>query len=182
MSNQPRSKWADNEETAEAKAQRKREKEEKKLAKAARAQEAQFSTSQLPATTADEAVDGFDGESQRPPKRRKIITNGGENDDEEATAAEESTLLSFPISHLSSCRDVENFDRLNDIEEGSYGWVARAKEKATGEVVALKKLKMDYANDGFPVTGLREIQTLMACKHVNVVRLREVVMGSTLKE
>ena len=77
---------------------------------------------------------------------------------------------------------MDNFEKLNHIEEGSYGWVSRARENATGEVVALKKLKMEPANDGFPVTGLREIQTLMACHHEGIVGLREVVMGDAMGE
>ena len=72
---------------------------------------------------------------------------------------------------------MEDYDKLNDIEEGAYGWVSRAKDSRTGKVVALKRLKMENANDGVPVTGLREIQTLMDCDHENIVRLREVVVG-----
>jgi hypothetical protein len=30
---------------------------------------------------------------------------------------------------------VDNFERLNHIEEGSYGWVSRAKDISTGEIV-----------------------------------------------
>ena len=90
--------------------------------------------------------------------------------------------MRFPASEWGPCRHVDNFEKLNHIEEGSYGWVSRAKEESTGEVVALKKLKMDYSTDGFPVTGLREIQTLMASKHSNIVGLREVVMGDKLDE
>jgi cell division cycle 2-like protein len=71
---------------------------------------------------------------------------------------------------------------LNNIEEGSYGMVSRARRKTTGEIVALKRLKMEHNTDGFPVTGLREIQTLMACRHTNIVNLLEVVMGESLKE
>lgn len=72
---------------------------------------------------------------------------------------------------------MEDYEKLNDIEEGAYGWVSRAKDTVTGKVVALKRLKMDNANDGIPVTGLREIQTLMDCEHPNIVALREVVVG-----
>lgn len=51
-----------------------------------------------------------------------------------------------------------------------------------GRHCSSEKLKMDNANDGFPVTGLREIQTLMASRHENIVALREVVMGDKLDE
>ena len=73
---------------------------------------------------------------------------------------------------------MEEYEKLNDIEEGAYGWVSRAKDTATGKIVALKRLKMEGSTtEGVPVTGLREIQTLMGCEHENIVRLREVVVG-----
>jgi cell division cycle 2-like protein len=72
---------------------------------------------------------------------------------------------------------------LNHIEEGSYGIVFRARDMETNEVVALKRLKLERETDGFPITSLREVTTLMAAReHPNVVKLREVVMGDTLKE
>ena len=74
------------------------------------------------------------------------------------------------------------YEKLNHIEEGSYGVVSRARDSRTGEIVALKKLKLERETDGFPITSLREIQTLMAARHENVVNLREVVVGGTLKE
>jgi cell division cycle 2-like protein len=49
--------------------------------------------------------------------------------------------------------------------------------------VALKKLKMDQEKQGFPITSLREIRTLMACStHENIVRVREIVVGDTLTQ
>lgn len=79
-------------------------------------------------------------------------------------------------------RSVYSYERLNQIEEGSYGVVFRARDKQTGDVVALKKLKLDEEKHGFPITALREINSLMLCKHENVVHIREVVVGETLTQ
>lgn len=79
-------------------------------------------------------------------------------------------------------RSVYCYERLNQIEEGSYGVVFRARDKETGDIVALKKLKLDEEKHGFPITALREISALMACQHENVVRIREVVVGDTLTQ
>lgn len=79
-------------------------------------------------------------------------------------------------------RSVYCYERLNSIEEGSYGVVFRAKEKQTGDIVALKKLKLDEEKHGFPITALREINALMTCRHENVVGIREVVVGDTLTQ
>ncbi|PWN32055.1 kinase-like protein [Meira miltonrushii] len=83
---------------------------------------------------------------------------------------------------LQGCRSVSCYERLNQIEEGSYGVVFRARDRLTGEIVALKKLKMDQEKNGFPITSLREIRTLMEARHENVVRVREIVVGDTLTQ
>lgn len=47
------------------------------------------------------------------------------------------------------------------IEEGTYGVVYRAEDKRTKEIVALKRLKMEREKEGFPITSLREVSTLL---------------------
>jgi len=79
-------------------------------------------------------------------------------------------------------RSVYCYERLNQIEEGSYGVVFRARDKQTGDIVALKKLKLDEEKSGFPITALREVNALMSCRHENVVGIREVVVGDTLTQ
>lgn len=74
------------------------------------------------------------------------------------------------------------YQRLNQIEEGSYGVVFRARDTQTGDIVALKKLKLEEEKHGFPITALREINALMACRHEHVVNIREVVVGETLTQ
>ncbi|CAG2063532.1 unnamed protein product, partial [Timema podura] len=62
---------------------------------------------------------------------------------------------------IQGCRSVDEFQCLNRIEEGTYGVVYRAKDLRTAEVVALKRLKMEKEKEGFPITSLREINTLL---------------------
>ncbi|KAK1223817.1 hypothetical protein PQX77_013341 [Marasmius sp. AFHP31] len=79
-------------------------------------------------------------------------------------------------------RSVYSYERLNQIEEGSYGVVFRARDKQTGDIVALKKFKLDEEKNGFPITALREINALISCRHENVVRPQRTFddMHSTL--
>ncbi len=180
MSTKASSRWIDEEEgSPEAAAQRKREKEEKKRLKEEKrhqATEVQLSSS----TEREHDAVVTNGESERPAKRRKTSI---ESEPQRAPSEDqEPRLLQFPTRPFGPCKDVEQYELLNNIEEGSYGMVSRARTKATGEVVALKRLKMEHTNDGFPVTGLREIQTLMASRHTNIVTLREVVMGGSTNE
>lgn len=81
---------------------------------------------------------------------------------------------------LKSCRNVDDYEKLNRIEEGSYGIVYRAKDKSTGQIVALKKLKLENEKDGFPVTALREIHTLKLATHPNIVQVLEIATTSSL--
>ncbi|XP_072941030.1 cyclin-dependent kinase 10 [Epargyreus clarus] len=82
---------------------------------------------------------------------------------------------------LGRCRFVGEFEKLNRIGEGTYGIVYRAKDKLNGNIVALKKVRMDVEKDGLPLSGLREIQVLMACRHENIVQLKEVLVGRSLE-
>ncbi|RKP14795.1 kinase-like domain-containing protein [Piptocephalis cylindrospora] len=79
---------------------------------------------------------------------------------------------------LMTCKSVEHYEKLNRIEEGTYGVVYRARDRETGEIVALKRLKLDKETQGFPVTSLREIHTLMAARHPHIVHLREMVTSA----
>lgn len=81
---------------------------------------------------------------------------------------------------LQGCRNVEEFHCLNRIEEGTYGVVYRAKDLKTDEIVALKRLKMEREKEGFPITSLREINTLLKAQHPNIVTVREIVVGSNM--
>jgi cell division cycle 2-like protein len=162
-----KSRWEDDDEDALEIARRKAEKEAKKAAKVRREKErlaAQSAAAEAPT-----------------PKRRKIETEDP-RPESKAKAPGKLKLLRFNSSEITPCGHIDRYLKLNHIEEGSYGVVSRAKDTQTGEIVALKKLKLDRETDGFPITSLREIQTLMASKHPNIVNVREVVMGDTLKE
>ncbi|XP_057830855.1 cyclin-dependent kinase C-2 isoform X2 [Cryptomeria japonica] len=72
-------------------------------------------------------------------------------------------------------RSIACFEKLEQIGEGTYGQVYMAKEIKTGEVVALKKIRMDNEREGFPITAIREIKILKKLKHDNVIKLKEIV-------
>lgn len=40
------------------------------------------------------------------------------------------------------------------------------------EIVALKRLKMEKEKEGFPITSLREINTILKAQHLNIVTVR----------
>ncbi|PWY97305.1 Pkinase-domain-containing protein [Testicularia cyperi] len=84
---------------------------------------------------------------------------------------------------ISPSRSIYAYERLNHIQEGTYGIVFRARSRPPSRVVAVKKLKLDQSQGGFPITSLREIHTLFLSRsHPNIVGLEEVAVGNTLDQ
>ncbi|XP_030683356.1 cyclin-dependent kinase 3 isoform X1 [Nomascus leucogenys] len=67
------------------------------------------------------------------------------------------------------------FQKVEKIGEGTYGVVYKAKNRETGQLVALKKIRLDLEMEGVPSTAIREISLLKELKHPNIVRLLDVV-------
>ncbi|KAL8520117.1 hypothetical protein ACS0TY_010878 [Phlomoides rotata] len=103
-----------------------------------------------------------------------------ESESEDDSTQEHSHPPRRSFNMLQGCRSVDEFERLNKIDEGTYGIVFRAKDKKTGEVVALKKVKMKNEREGFPLTSLREINILLSIHHPSIVDVKEVVVGNDL--
>lgn len=191
----PGSRWAEESPYEKALAeQRRQEKQAKKRAKEERQRmlEAEHSR-KLDEQAARERTKEQEGQhvaqgEEDPDDREQNVKRRRVDDSDRAPVSTAPTtpsrsMLRFPAREWRPCRHVHMFEKLNRIEEGSYGYVSRARERSSGDVVALKKLKIDRAsNDGFPITGLREIQTLSESRHENILHLREVLVGDTLDE
>ena len=67
-----------------------------------------------------------------------------------------------------------NYEKVKKIGEGQYGVVYKARNIATNEMVALKRINIDD-RDGVPSTALREISLLQGLKHENIVKLLDVL-------
>lgn len=67
---------------------------------------------------------------------------------------------------------------VNQVGEGTFGKVYKARNTATGVNVALKRIRMEAEKDGFPVTAMREIKLLQSLRHQNVVQLYEMMVSS----
>ncbi|XP_074397595.1 cyclin-dependent kinase 13 isoform X3 [Zonotrichia albicollis] len=72
-------------------------------------------------------------------------------------------------------RCVDKFDIIGIIGEGTYGQVYKAKDKDTGEMVALKKVRLDNEKEGFPITAIREIKILRQLNHQSIINMKEIV-------
>ena len=81
------------------------------------------------------------------------------------------TELCFP-----SCRRISEFALERKINEGAYGSVFVARDKLSGEVVAIKKMKKTMSRSGFPYYMLREIMFLFRLNHPNIIEGKAVAI------
>ncbi|XP_065853871.1 cell division control protein 2 homolog C [Euphorbia lathyris] len=70
---------------------------------------------------------------------------------------------------------MDKYEKLEKVGEGTYGKVYKAKDKTTGQLVALKKTRLEMDEEGIPPTALREVSLLqMLSQSLYVVRLLSV--------
>lgn len=70
---------------------------------------------------------------------------------------------------------MERYQKLEKIGEGTYGIVYKAKDKLNNQIIALKRIRLEAEDEGIPSTAIREISLLKELRHVNIVRLYDVV-------
>ena len=47
--------------------------------------------------------------------------------------------------------------KMEKIREGTYGVIYKAKDCVTGEIIVLKKIRLEAEDEGIPSTAIREI-------------------------
>ena len=64
------------------------------------------------------------------------------------------------------------------IGQGSYGTIAQARDRATGETVAIKKIRRAFEDAADCKKTLREIKLLQHFNHENILQLKEIMVPS----
>lgn len=82
------------------------------------------------------------------------------------------------ILMVSRTSRLDQYEKLEKLGEGTYGVVTKARNIATNELVALKKIRLEQEDEGIPSTAIREIALLKELQHPNIVRLHDVVHGN----
>ncbi|KAJ2008019.1 bleomycin hydrolase [Coemansia thaxteri] len=80
---------------------------------------------------------------------------------------------------LGACTDVEVYEKLNRIGEGTYGIVYRARHRHSKKIVALKRMRVEVGDGGhgLPLSSFREIALLKQMRHPNIVSVLEIAAG-----
>ncbi|CAD2219484.1 cyclin-dependent kinase 3 [Angomonas deanei] len=69
------------------------------------------------------------------------------------------------------------FTNMSPLGRGTYGVVFKATERATGKVVAFKRMTPTHDDDGVPAAAIREVCLLKELRHDNIVELFDVLFG-----
>lgn len=70
---------------------------------------------------------------------------------------------------------VDKYEKVEKIGEGTYGVVYKARDVETGQIFALKKIRLESEDEGIPSTAIREIALLKELQHPNIVKLVNVL-------
>jgi len=65
---------------------------------------------------------------------------------------------------------MDRYSKIEKVGEGTYGVVYKARDTGTGQVVALKKIRLEAEDEGVPSTAIREISLLKELKDDHIVR------------
>ncbi|KAK6123696.1 hypothetical protein DH2020_042561 [Rehmannia glutinosa] len=72
---------------------------------------------------------------------------------------------------ISGCGSIDDYETLNEISHGSFGIVYRARDRKTGQIVAIKE-----EFDGLCFSSLREIDILKSLHHPSIVEFKQVAV------
>jgi serine/threonine protein kinase len=72
---------------------------------------------------------------------------------------------------------LEKYEKIQKVGEGTYGVVYKCKIKGTNDYVALKKIRLENEDEGSPSTSIREISILKQLRHPNIVYLMDLIHG-----
>ena len=68
---------------------------------------------------------------------------------------------------------MEKYETIREIGDGSFGTVSKARNKTSGEIVAIKKMKQTFASWD-EAMALREVKSLRKLSHPNIVKTVEM--------
>uniref|UniRef100_A0A183BPM7 Protein kinase domain-containing protein n=1 Tax=Globodera pallida TaxID=36090 RepID=A0A183BPM7_GLOPA len=86
--------------------------------------------------------------------------------------------VSLNIVGKGACRSVNEFEKIRQLGEGTYGVVYEGRDKRLGQT----QIRLNLKKEGVSVSVMREIQSLMDIEHENIVRLFDVAVGRRIDQ
>lgn len=65
---------------------------------------------------------------------------------------------------------LDKYTRAEPVGGGAYGIVYKGCDTQTGEIIAVKRIKIEVENEGIPSNAIREIALLREIDHENVIK------------
>ncbi|XP_012452199.1 probable serine/threonine-protein kinase At1g54610 [Gossypium raimondii] len=120
--------------------------------------------------SADGVVAGKEKESSNETVERRNVLVAG---DEMVDGWPKWLIDNIPKEVLAGLvpKSAESYDKLDKIGQGTYSNVYKARDKVTGKIVALKKVRFDTSEPESVKFMAREIMILQKLDHPNVVKL-----------
>jgi protein kinase len=84
-----------------------------------------------------------------------------------------STHFSESVTFRESVSRMKRFEELEVLGNGAFGTVTKCRDKETGEIIAIKKMKQRYGSFE-ECLQLKEVKSLRKIKHPNIVKLLQV--------
>jgi cell division cycle 2-like len=108
-------------------------------------------------------------------QKRKLSEKDPEPNSKSNLGITSNISITYPFPHN---RKIDEYEKIGKIGEGTYGAVYKARDKSSGELVALKMLKPNVTNRTKNLRWRREIDILNSCCNPSIVELKEVLFIS----
>ncbi|XP_065051684.1 cyclin-dependent kinase 14-like isoform X2 [Rhopilema esculentum] len=101
-------------------------------------------------------------------------TEGGKNYHQSVRRVSSMPITCSPSQTTPPFDRLHLYEKLEQLGEGSYATVYKGISKVNKMYVALKEIRLQQ-EEGAPFTAIREASLLKQLKHVNVVRLHDII-------
>lgn len=74
---------------------------------------------------------------------------------------------------------LSDYDLYNQLGQGTFGVVTKARQKSSKKLVAIKKFIVSDKKEGFPITAFREITIMKKLENLNVLQIIDMIYDSS---
>lgn len=107
-------------------------------------------------------------------KSRRDDTVLSDSDQKDGRRGQHKTakMTGNSIVGMSKLTDYELYNQLG---QGTFGVVTKARQKSSGKLVAIKKFIVKDKKEGFPITAFREITIMKKLKNINILQIVDMI-------